>query len=77
MKVAPVEKDLVISHIGGEEDIGEAIVVEVADGYAASVVEVAEQEAVVELLVHNFIVEIDAGIVHELEERIMVFPAAG
>jgi len=68
LEVAFVEIKLVLSHIGGEEDVGETIVVEIANGYAAAVVEVPEEEAVVQLLVHHFIIEVDAGIIHELEK---------
>ena len=69
LEVAFVEIKLVLSHIGGEEDVGETIVVEIANGYAAAVVEVPEEEAVVQFLIHHFIVKVDTGVVHELKER--------
>ena len=52
---------MLLAHVGGEEDIGQAVVVDIADGYAAAVVEIAEEEAVVEFAVFDFVVEMDAG----------------
>jgi hypothetical protein len=68
VEAAFVEIEFVLTHVGGEEDIGESVVVDVADGYAAAIVEVAEEEAVGEFAVDYFVVEIDAGIVEEGEE---------
>jgi len=68
VEAALVEIELVLAHIGGEEDIGEPVVVDIADGDAAAVVEVAEEEAVSELAVDHLVIEIDAGVVEEGKE---------
>src|ERR1700722_2064248 len=58
-----VEIKLIGPHIGGEEDIGKAVVVDVADGYAAAVVKVAEEKTVIETSVLYGVLEPDAGAV--------------
>jgi len=68
VEIAFIEIELVLAHIGCKEDVGEAIVVEIANGYAAAVVEVPEEEAVVQFLIHHFVVKVDAGVIHELKE---------
>lgn len=67
MPVAFVEIELIGPHIGGEEYVGEAVVVDVADGYAAAIVEVAIVDNVGGIGVDYFIDEIDAGVGHPLE----------
>jgi len=77
-EISFIQVDPVLTHIGGEEDIRQTVVIEVADGYAAAIVEVAEQEAVVDLFVHHLIVEVDACVVHQLEQcLIMLLVIAG
>ena len=77
MKVAFIKIKLVGAHIGGEEDIGETVVVDVADGYAAAVVEIAEEEAVFQFVVDDLVIKVDAGVVHEFEETGGLFVPAG
>jgi len=68
MKVAFVEIKFIGPHVGGEEDVGEAVVVDVPDGDAAAVVEVAEEEAVVEFAIFYIVLEVDASIFFQLEQ---------
>ena len=70
--VAFIEKEFVVAHVGREEDIGEAVVVDVADGYAAAVVEVAEEETVVFFPIFDGIGEFDTGVFLELEQGVVV-----
>ena len=77
MEIAFVEVDLIIPHIGGEDDVGEAVVVQVADGNAAAVVEIAEEEAVFKFVVDDLVIEVDTGMVHEFEEAGRLFVPAG
>jgi hypothetical protein len=64
LEVALVEVQLIAAHIGGEEDIGEPVVVDIADGYAAAVVKIAEEEAIVQFAVLYIIHKVDTGIIH-------------
>jgi hypothetical protein len=66
-KIAFIEIELVAAHVGCEEDVWEAVIVDVSDGYAAAVVKVPEQEAVIQLAVFNIISKVDAGIFLEFE----------
>ncbi len=61
MEVSLIQVELTRAHIGGEEDIGQAVVIDVADGYAAAVIEIAEKEAVLESSVLYIVFEPDAG----------------
>ncbi len=68
LEIAFIEIELIAGHVGGEEDIGEAVVVDVADGYAAAVVEVTKEEAVVQSAVMHIIFKMDACVLFQLEE---------
>jgi hypothetical protein len=67
LEVAFVEVELIAAHVGGEEDIGESVVVDIADGYAAAVVKIAEEEAIVKSPVLYIVREVDTGIIHQGE----------
>jgi len=78
MKVAFIEIELIVTHIGCKEDVGEAIVIEIANGNAAAVVEIPKEEAVLQFLILHFIVKVDARVIHQLEESgILLVVAAG
>ena len=51
-----------------KQDIGQAVVVDIADSYAAAVVEIAKEEAVLEFSVFNLVDKIDSGILLQLEQ---------
>jgi hypothetical protein len=68
VKVAFVEIELIRSHVGSEEDVGEAVVVDIPDGDAAAVVEVAKEEAVIELAILYIVLEVNACIFLQLEQ---------
>ncbi|MEY3367557.1 MAG: hypothetical protein RI973_712 [Bacteroidota bacterium] len=74
LKVAAVEVEPGLGHIGGKEDIGEAVVVHVADADAGAVVEVFEGEDVERLVFPQLVGEGNAGFrrVSELEECIWI-----
>ena len=69
MEIAFIEIEFVASHVRREENIREAVVVDVADGNPAAVVEVPEKEAIVQPLISDLVVEFDAGILHQFEKR--------
>jgi hypothetical protein len=77
LEVAFVQIEFVIAHIGSEQYVGESIIIEIADGYAAAVVKVAEKKTIFRLVVDDAIVKIDAGVFHQVEELGGVFAAAG
>jgi len=52
-----------VDHVAGEEDIGQAVVVDIADGYSAAVVEIDIIEDVEGFAVEEGILEVDAGVV--------------
>jgi hypothetical protein len=68
VKVAFVEIKLIRSHVGGEEDVGETVVVDVPEADATAVVEVAEEETIIELTIFYIIFEMDACIFFQLEQ---------
>ena len=68
MEVTFVEIKFVVRHVGGEEDVREAVVVDIPDGDAAAVVEIAEKEAIIELAIFYVILEMDACIFFQLEQ---------
>ena len=70
--VAFVEEELVTSHIGGEEDIRKAIVVDIPDGHSAAVVKIAEEEAIIFLAVCHVVAEFDTGVGLQLEQRVII-----
>lgn len=63
LKIAFVEVQLVLAHVGSKEHIGKAVVVHVADGHAAAVVEIAVTEDVEIFGILDFVNEGDAGFV--------------
>ena len=77
VKISFVEIDLIIAHIGGEHDVGKAVVIQIADGYAAAVVKIAKEKAVFQFVVDYFVIEIDAGVVHQFEKSRWLFVSAG
>ncbi len=77
LEVAFVQVELAVAHIGSEQYVGESVIIEIADGYAAAVVEIAEKKAIFSLVVDDAIVKIDAGVFHQVEELGGVFTAAG
>jgi len=68
LEIPFIEVEFVLAHVGGEEDVGQAVVVDIADGYAAAIVEIAEEEAVLVFAVFDFVVEVDAGVCLQFEE---------
>ena len=62
-KIAFVEIEFVLVLVGGEVNIRQAVIVDVADGYAATVVEVAVGKYVELLLVDNLVYKADSGYV--------------
>ncbi len=56
-KVAAVEVKPVGLHIAAKEKVGQAVVVHVADGYAAAVVKIAEKVAVEGVRVGHIVVK--------------------
>jgi hypothetical protein len=67
-EIAFIQVQLVFSHVGCEQYIGQAIIVDVTYGHAAPIVKITEQEAVVILLVYYLVIEFDTGIFHQLEQ---------
>src|SRR6185437_6707188 len=61
--VAFVEEQAIVDHVAGQEDIGQAVVVDIADGYSAAVVEIDIIEDVEGFAVEEGILEVDAGVV--------------
>jgi hypothetical protein len=78
MEIAFIEIDLIIAHIGRENDVGKAVIIQIADGYAAAVIKIAEEKAIFQLVVDHLVIEIDAGVVHQFEKgRRLFLPAGG
>jgi len=68
VKVAFVEIKFIVRHVGGEEDVGEAVVVDIPDGDATAVVEIAEKEAIIEPTIFYVVLKMDACIFFQLEQ---------
>ena len=69
-----VEEEAVVDHVAGEEDIGQAVVIDVADGYAAAVVEINIVEDVEGFAVEDGILEVDVCLVFvEMGEEVLIF----
>ena len=68
LEIAFVEIKLIVRHVGGEEDVGEAVVVDIPDGDATAVVEIAEKEAIIEPTIFYVVLKMDACIFFQLEQ---------
>ena len=68
MEMAFIEIELIVAHIGGQEDVGQSVVVDIADGYASAVVKIPVRKDVFLLVVHDRVGEVDAGVGLEGEE---------
>ena len=73
-EISFIEEEFVVAHIAGEEDIGQTVVINIADGYAAAIVEIAKQKAVVQSAVFHVVLEVNAGAVHQGEQRLFLRP---
>ena len=69
LEISFIKIEFVGAHVGRKEDVREAVVIDVSDGYAAAVIEIPEKEAVVETLIDDFVIEVNSGILHQLKER--------
>jgi len=68
LKIAFIEIELVGAHIGSEEDVGQAVVIDVSDGYAAAIVEIPVGENIEIGFILDVVGEPDAGVGHLIEE---------
>src|SRR5579859_2157488 len=68
LPVAFVEVEFITPHVGGEKNVGESVVIDISDGYAAAVIEVAIAENIEVGFVLYIIGKVDARIVHQLKE---------
>jgi hypothetical protein len=67
LEITFIEIEFIGAHVGRKEDVGETIVIDIADGDPAAVIEVPEKEAIVEALIDDLVIEVNAGVFHQLE----------
>jgi hypothetical protein len=67
LEITFIEIEFIGAHVGRKEDVGETIVIDIADGDPAAVIEVPEKEAIVEALIDDLVIEVNAGVFHKLE----------
>src|SRR6476469_3869892 len=63
LKIALVQVQLVLSHIGSKQHIGQAIIVDVSQGHTSSIIKIAEIKTIVQLAIYHLIIEINASII--------------
>jgi len=73
LPVAFVEIEFIGAHVGGEENIGPTIVIDITDSGAATVIKITVAEDVEVGTVPDLIAESDAGLFHLCEQRILLF----
>jgi len=73
LPVAFIEEEFIWAHVGGEEYIGPAVIIDITDGGTAAVVKVAVAEDVEVGTVMDIVAELNAGLLHLREERFRFF----
>lgn len=73
LEVALIEVEFVGAHVGGEEDIGQAIVIDVANGNAGAVIEVPVAEDVEVFVVGYGVLEFNTGVIDFSKKGFCIF----
>lgn len=71
LEIAFIKIEFVVAGVGGHYYVRKTIIVEIADSDTAAVVEVPEEEAILYRAISDVVVEVDAGMFHQIKEGML------
>jgi hypothetical protein len=72
-EISFIDVELIFGLISRKENIWQAVIIDIPDGYAAAIIKIPEQETVFQLTVDDLVIKIHAGIFDEIKQSRFAF----